>query len=240
MLPRLGVEQDLARAQAEGLRRPSRRFAHPQPVLQLPHHRYPPRRCARRSSPTRVCRPSRSSPTAIDEDGAARFGAAMREHPRLAAIELQGGQTPTASISAYSASFTAARSPWTTRRSSTSRSSRRTSSWTWTARRRRRAPRRGGTRRSRRRRRAERAARPKSARVSATAAGSAGWYEGRRGWSPASGVGAAKWERIGDHASSAKLVLTPGEASARADRCLRPVTGVPADQSPPERRGRPR
>mmetsp|Transcript_12947 Transcript_12947/g.54787 ORF Transcript_12947/g.54787 Transcript_12947/m.54787 type:complete len:245 (+) Transcript_12947:770-1504(+) len=39
MLPRIGVEQRPREGASRGLHRPRRRFAHPQPVLQLPYHR---------------------------------------------------------------------------------------------------------------------------------------------------------------------------------------------------------
>ena len=213
--PGSASSKDLARAQAEGSTGPVGGLL----TLNLSYNSLTTvsakAMCAALKSDTRLQTISLKS-NRIDEDGAARFGAAMREHPRLAAIELQGGSNADGVnlgiLRVVHGSevtmdhpeeldkqivkkdvFMDMDCPPTTPRAKARRDAELAA-----------------------KKAARRAARPKSARVSATAAGSAGWYEGRRGWSPASGVGAAKWERIGDHASSAKLVLTPGDASARA------------------------
>ena len=212
--PGSASSKDLARAQAEGAVGPVGGLL----TLNLSYNSLTTlsakAMCAALKSDTRLQTISLKS-NRIDEDGAARFGAAMREHPRLAAIELQGGSNadgvPRHLRVVHGSEVTMDHPeeldkqivkkdvfmdmdcPPTTPRAKARRDAELAA-----------------------KKAARRAARPKSARVSATAAGSAGWYEGRRGWSPASGVGAAKWERIGDHASSAKLVLTPGDAPARA------------------------
>lgn len=221
--PGSASSKDLARAQAEGAVGPVGGLL----TLNLSYNSLTTlsakAMCAALKSDTRLQTISLKS-NRIDEDGAARFGAAMREHPRLAAIELQGGSNAEnvdlGILRVVHGSevtmdhpeeldkqivkkdvFMDMDCPPTTPRAKAKRDAEVAA-----------------------KKAAQRAARPKSARVSATAAGSAGWYEGRRGWSPASGVGAAKWERIGDHASSAKLVLTPGEASARAALALSPTS----------------
>ena len=216
--PGSASSKDLARAQAEGSVGPVGGLL----TLNLSYNSLTTvsakAMCAALKSDTRLQTISLKS-NAIDEDGAARFGAAMREHPRLAAIELQGGSNADGValgiLRVVHGSevtmdhpeeldkqivkkdvFMDMDCPPTTPRAKARRDAEIAA-----------------------KKAAERAARPRSAKVSATAAGSAGWYEGRRGWSPASGVGAAKWERIGEHASAAKVaVLTPGDASAGVDQ----------------------
>ena len=190
--------------------------------------------CAALKSDTRLRTISLKS-NKIDEDGAARFGSAMREHPRLAAIELQGTRAADCDLGILRVVvgsevtmdhpeeldkqivkkdvFMDMDCPPTTPRSKARRDAEVAAA-----------------------KAAKRASRPQSAKVSATAVGSAGWYEGRRGWSPASGVGAAKWEQIGDHAATAKLdiLASPtreGPAAARP-ASARPIGGRQTKMSP--------
>jgi hypothetical protein len=190
--------------------------------------------CAALKSDTRLRTISLKS-NKIDEDGAARFGSAMREHPRLAAIELQGTRAADCDLGILRVVvgsevtmdhpeeldkqivkkdvFMDMDCPPSTPRSKARRDAEVAAA-----------------------KAAKRASRPQSAKVSATAVGSAGWYEGRRGWSPASGVGAAKWEQIGDHAATAKLdiLASPtreGPAAARP-ASARPIGGRQTKMSP--------
>ena len=190
--------------------------------------------CAALKSDTRLRTISLKS-NKVDEDGAARFGSAMREHPRLAAIELQGTRAADCDLGILRVVvgsevtmdhpeeldkqivkkdvFMDMDCPPTTPRSKARRDAEVAAA-----------------------KAAKRASRPQSAKVSATAVGSAGWYEGRRGWSPASGVGAAKWEQIGDHAATAKLdiLASPtreGPAAARP-ASARPIGGRQTKMSP--------
>jgi len=55
-----------------------------------------------------------------------------------------------------------------------------------------------------------------------TAAGQTGWYEGRRGWSPASSVTAPTWKPMGDHANSTRV---PQSMTAEGSR---PASARPA------------
>ena len=220
--PGSASSKDLARAQAEGAVGPVGGLL----TLNLSYNSLTTvsakAMCAALKSDTRLQTISLKS-NRIDEDGAARFGAAMREHPRLAAIELQGGSNADGVdlgiLRVVHGSEVTMDHPEELDKQIVKKDVFMDMDCPPT------------TPRAKARRDAEVAAkkaratrRDPKARVSATAAGSAGWYEGRRGWSPASGVGAAKWERIGDHASSAKLVLTPGEASARAALALSPTS----------------
>ena len=190
--------------------------------------------CAALKSDTRLRTISLKS-NKVDEDGAARFGSAMREHPRLAAIELQGTRAADCDLGILLVVvgsevtmdhpeeldkqivkkdvFMDMDCPPTTPRSKARRDAEVAAA-----------------------KAAKRASRPQSAKVSATAVGSAGWYEGRRGWSPASGVGAAKWEQIGDHAATAKLDIPAsptreGPAAARP-ASARPIGGRQTKMSP--------
>lgn len=96
--------------------------------------------------------------------------------------------------------------------------------------------------------------RPKTAPASSTkaaatktAAGSAGWYEGRRGWSPASGTTAPKWKHMGDHANAGRVPLSkavvpnvgarPASAGAapvaKKKKVLKKKKAVPREAPPP-------
>ena len=227
--PGSASSKDLARAQAEGAVGPVGGLL----TLNLSYNSLTTlsakAMCAALKSDTRLQTISLKS-NRIDEDGAARFGAAMREHPRLAAIELQGG----ANVDGVNLGilrvvhgsevtmdhpeeldkqivkkdvFMDMDCPPTTR-----------------------APRRGGTRSSPRRKRRDGRRDPRRESLRHRG-GQRGWYEGRRGWSPASGVGAAKWGGSAT-ARPPQARAPPGGASAEPLSRRRPVTGRPVTGRP--------
>ena len=166
----------------------------------------------------------------INEEAAAKLGQAMKEHPRLSSIELQATQIPKVELGVLRVVpgsevtmehpevlggtivkkevFMDMDVPPTTPRSQKKAEDEAAAAATAAA----GAP--GGPGR-----------RPSSAPVSKkesettkTAVGSVGWYEGKRGWSPASAVTAPKWKPMGDHASAGRVPLKSRPSSATRTR----------------------